>query len=322
MTTDTEFVSLIADGSARLFDGMARPEVWRAAERGEGFAQIWSAIAASGYLDVLTAEDADAATRGAAACAVIINAGRALAPAPIGETIVARALLAGAGAEPIGGPLALGLRRAAYGRYVQACLEIYPKGVSIGTQLNVVHKDVNVAGEPRDDLEAQKITWHDDRWSADRLGACGALIRATQLAGAVERVLMLTVDYARTRKQFGKPIGQFQAIQQSLAVLAGHAAAAATAAAHAFRHWDHQEFVMLAAAAKIRAGEAAGAAISIAHQTHGAIGITHEHELHFATRRLHAWRAEFGSESHWSRVLGGWAASHGPDNLWAAITRS
>ena len=58
------------------------------------------------------------------------------------------------------------------------------------------------------------------------------------------------------------------------------------------------------AAAKVRAGEAAGVGAGIAHQVHGAIGFTYEHSLHFATRRLWSWRAEFGTESGGRSELG------------------
>jgi acyl-CoA dehydrogenase len=322
MKTDSEFVGLIAESSAKFFEPLAGPETWRAAERGEGFAALWERIEDSGFLDVLTPGDANTATRGAAAAAILHNAGRALVPAPIGETMAGRAFLAESGVEWPLGPLALGSHRAAYGRYVRAYLVLEKGALSAAPKPRVIGEGVNVAGEPRDDLHAEQISRHNTAWPDARLAAAGAAVRASQMAGATERILMLTVDYARTRKQFGKPIGQFQAIQHALAILAGHAAAAQTAAAHAWRNWAHQDFVMLAAAAKIRCGEAAGAAISIAHQTHGAIGITQEHELHFATRRLHAWRTEFGSESHWSGVLGAWAAAKGPDDLWATITRS
>jgi acyl-CoA dehydrogenase len=74
------------------------------------------------------------------------------------------------------------------------------------------------------------------------------------------------------------------------------------------------------AVAKVRAGEAAGVGAGIAHQTHGAIGFTYEHSLHFATRRLWSWRAEFGSESAWARELGRAVAARGADALWSDLT--
>jgi acyl-CoA dehydrogenase len=67
-------------------------------------------------------------------------------------------------------------------------------------------------------------------------------------------------------------------------------------------------------------GEAAGVAAGIAHQVHGAIGFTYEHSLHFWTRRLWSWRAEFGSESRWAAELGRAVVGRGADALWSDLT--
>src|SRR5439155_7009539 len=110
------------------------------------------------------------------------------------------------------------------------------------------------------------------------------------------------------------------AIQQNLAVLAGHAAAADIAAAHAFRAADRGDAAFEIGVAKVRAGEAAGIGASIAHQVHGALGFTYEHDLQFVTRRLWAWRAEFGGEGWWATALGREVAGWGADALWSTVT--
>src|SRR5947208_1449571 len=142
----------------------------------------------------------------------------------------------------------------------------------------------------------------------------------TIMAGALESCLTQAVRYATERKQFGKPIGNFQAIQQNLAVLAGHVAASGIAAESAFRAAERNDARFEIAVAKVRVGEAAGVGAGIAHQTHGAIGFTYEHSLHFATRRLWSWRAEFGSENAWARQLGRAVAARGADALWSDLT--
>ena len=140
------------------------------------------------------------------------------------------------------------------------------------------------------------------------------------MAGAMERILDMTVQYAKDRIQFGRPIGKFQAVQQQIAVLAGHVAAASAAAHGAAdaRARGHARFEI--ACAKIRIGEAAGHVAAIAHQVHGAMGFTHEHTLHLGTRRLWAWRDEFGSEAEWSGWVGRVAAGVGGENLWSFMT--
>jgi acyl-CoA dehydrogenase len=140
------------------------------------------------------------------------------------------------------------------------------------------------------------------------------------MAGGLESLLVQTVTYVSERKQFGRPIGSFQAIQHQLALLAGHTAAAGIAAANAFRAADRGDAAFEIAVAKVRTGEAAGLGAGIAHQCHGAIGFTYEHSLHFVTRRLWSWRAEFGAESHWAAEIGRDIALRGADALWPHIT--
>jgi alkylation response protein AidB-like acyl-CoA dehydrogenase len=74
------------------------------------------------------------------------------------------------------------------------------------------------------------------------------------------------------------------------------------------------------AAAKIRAGEAAGAGAAIAHQVHGAMGFTREYSLQQSTRRLWAWRDDFGAESVWAMRLGTTVVGRGAAALWPALT--
>jgi acyl-CoA dehydrogenase len=156
------------------------------------------------------------------------------------------------------------------------------------------------------------------------------MVRAAQMAGALDSILDQGVRYATERKQFGRPIANFQAIQHYLAVVAGHVAASGLAAEQAFRAADGEKQMTAMggpvdpsfeiAVAKVRVGEAAGVAAGLVHQVHGAIGFTYEHSLHFATRRLWSWRAEFGSESGWAVELGRRVAARGVDALWSDLT--
>jgi acyl-CoA dehydrogenase len=132
------------------------------------------------------------------------------------------------------------------------------------------------------------------------------------------------VTYANERVAFERPIAKFQAVQHNLARLAGEVAvaiAAAGSAADAIAGAEvFDEAVFLeAASAKIRVGEAAGEGAGIAHQVLGAIGFTQEHTLHRFTRRLWAWRDDFGNESFWAARLGTLVAAKGPDGLWPML---
>jgi acyl-CoA dehydrogenase len=195
----------------------------------------------------------------------------------------------------------------------------------VGRGAGRVTADRNLALEPRDTLvfDGAAVVAAAPAGAAvdaDVLIVHGAMIRAAQMAGAVESLLEQSVRYVTERKQFGKPIGSFQAIQHNLAIVAGHVAAAGIAAEHAFRAADRGDPVFEVAVAKVRAGEAAGVSAGLAHQAHGAIGFTYEHSLHFSTRRLWSWRAEFGSESRWALRLGRHVAAAGADRLWSELT--
>ena len=126
-------------------------------------------------------------------------------------------------------------------------------------------------------------------------------MRATQMAGAMEAILDLSVRYANDRVQFGRPIGKFQAIQQQLAVMTEKVHAARAAAQLAAASPGSIEAV---AAAKLVVGEAAGEATAIAHAVHGAIGMTEELDLHLLSERLRRGRLRYGSERHWAERLG------------------
>ena len=155
---------------------------------------------------------------------------------------------------------------------------------------------------------------------SDFIYKIGALMRSNQMAGALESILEQSVRYANERIQFGRPIGKFQAIQQDLAVLSTHVAASSVAADYASFCMDKGNPDFSIAVAKSRIDDAISIGAGIAHQVHGAIGFTYEHGLHFATRRLWSWRAEYGSGSEWAKILGEKAISNGADKFWPSIT--
>ncbi len=180
---------------------------------------------------------------------------------------------------------------------------------------------LNLAREPRDGVTFDDIRVVATPVTADaavRLEQRGALARAMQMAGALDRILDLTVSHVHSREQFGRPLAQLQAVQQEIARLAGEVASAGAAVEAAVGATDDPARV---ASAKIRAGQAAAEATRIAHQLHGAIGVTQEHRLHHFTSRLWSWRDEYGGERTWAGRLGRIVAALGPDDYWAWLTR-
>lgn len=74
------------------------------------------------------------------------------------------------------------------------------------------------------------------------------------------------------------------------------------------------------AVARITTAQAATEVARLAHQLHGAMGITQEYPLHHVTRRLWAWRDAVAGERDWTDELGRRAADLGETALWTELT--
>jgi len=348
----SELGSLLADTVTRLFNDLVSKELIESAEKGAWPDKLWRALEEGGLTLPLVPESAGGAGGSWLDAHVVVRAsGRHTAPVPLAETIIAGWLLSRAGLEVPLGPLTvapvhederLTLARGSGGATLSGTATRVPWGRHAGHIVTLsdvdgrvtvgliaagragITEDTNLAREPRDTLvfdntpvlAAAPVAGV----AADAIHLYGAMARAAQMAGALESCLDQAVRYATERKQFGRPIGSFQAIQHNLAVLAGHVAASGIAAESAFRAAEGGDARFEVSVAKVRVGEAAGIGAGIAHQSHGAIGFTYEHSLHFATRRLWSWRAEFGSESAWARKLGDAVVGRGADELWSLLT--
>lgn len=155
------------------------------------------------------------------------------------------------------------------------------------------------------------------------LQAVGAVLRSVQMVGAMQRCLALGLQYAQERVQFGRPISRFTPVQDMLVEAAAEVSAAVNAASLAVDHWRSAptpEGVFAAAVAKSRCGEAAGKVAAFIHQVHGAMGFTQEHVLHQFTRRLWAWRDEFGTEAYWNHQIGTRVCAADGHSLWPMLT--
>jgi alkylation response protein AidB-like acyl-CoA dehydrogenase len=123
-----------------------------------------------------------------------------------------------------------------------------------------------------------------------------AAARACDLAGTVQSVLEMTLEYAKERRQFSRPIGSFQVIQHYCAQMATDVDATRFGAYQAA--WALSEGMTggrEAAIAKAWAGEAYERVVTLAHQIHGAIGCTIDHDLQFHTRRGKASQLSYGN---------------------------
>ncbi len=357
--------SIIVDTITRVLQDLCEPGVINDAEEGKWPADLWNALEESGLtLTWVSDEIGGAGADMADGFAVLKVAGAFATPVPLAETLLAGWLLGQAGMQVPMGPMTVGMgsadqhitlkggqlegtaRAVPFARnadhiavlareagpapeketYVVAIVRTGACSIVPGTSL---------AGEPADDVSFDavvpvSVSPAPAGLDEAALQGFGAAVRCSQMAGALQRILDQSVQYALEREQFGRPIAKFQAIQHMLAELAGEAAAAGAAAEAAAEAvsapgaltadgWTEAALAEIATA-KVRIGEAATKGSGIAHQAHGAMGFTYEHSLHHRTRRLWTWRDEFGNEAEWSIRLGEMVAKRGADDLWAFVT--
>lgn len=132
-----------------------------------------------------------------------------------------------------------------------------------------------------------------------------AVLVANDLVGIARQALTETVEYDKTRVQFGRPVGSFQSVKHELAELhigitfAEHAATYAAYAADI----DADDRQLAASIAKAKASEVAAAAVSAMIQFHGGIGYTWEHDTHFFFKRSKRLEGAYGDAAqHHERI--------------------
>jgi acyl-CoA dehydrogenase len=350
--------AFIADAAKRLFANEVDKGLIEKVEAGDFPKELWLQVVASGFTSLFSKE----AMGGIEATwedayPVFYNMGYYQAPLPIAETAIANLLLSAGNAgfvtdlpiaiasydqaeQPLvldasAGTLTGALRNVKWGRHAGfvvigidagqlALVDLSAVGVSVEEGLDTSKMAADrlvLAQSPVHALFANPFTN-----LADPVKVLGAGARAAMMVGALEFALDQSVQYAKDRVQFGKPIGKNQAIQQQLALMAGEVAVARASAVMACKDMPHVNRLIApsaefsVAAAKVCTGEAVATGTSIAHQVHGAIGFTYEHSLNFATRRLWAWRGDFGNAASWAGLLGQAFAQQPGERFWHSLT--
>lgn len=187
----------------------------------------------------------------------------------------------------------------------------------------VVAESVNVAGEPRDvialsGLERVEIPTPPSSHAAT---ARVAVLWSAALTGAMRGAYLRTRDHVRIREQFGVPLIRIPAVASALANFRTHLTLAEAAVARAIDSAAEDDPDLdIAATARVIAATSATEGARLAHQLHGAIGITNEAGLHRLTTRLWAWQDAVSSERTWARHLGEEALTHGEDHVWSRLT--
>jgi alkylation response protein AidB-like acyl-CoA dehydrogenase len=172
--------------------------------------------------------------------------------------------------------------------------------------------DLEVVGRPERESamdRTREVGWlHFDGTPAVQLGGADAVERAVdhgavascaEMLGGALRVLDLSVEYAKDRVQFGRPIGSFQAVKHRCAdMLVDVEGMRSTTywAAWCLAAGD-PEGSIAASTAKVWCGDASKRVMASALQVHGGIGFTWEHDLHLFLKRAQLDQLSFGDAS-------------------------
>jgi alkylation response protein AidB-like acyl-CoA dehydrogenase len=156
-------------------------------------------------------------------------------------------------------------------------------------------------GESGDPLEGDRIP------GVSRMAAA----LAAELTGIAQKAMEMAVEYARERKQFGRPIGSYQAVSHSCAQMLLETEGARSASYYAAWCGDAEpETLPLAACmAKAYASDAGWRVCTAALQVHGGIGFTWEHDLHFFLKRAKVDALLYGSAREHRDAVAGLSAT-------------
>jgi alkylation response protein AidB-like acyl-CoA dehydrogenase len=164
------------------------------------------------------------------------------------------------------------------------------------------------------DLTRKLYAVHFDNTPAEKIGETSALSKAfdiataalaAELVGGMQRILEITVEYAKTRKQFGRPIGMFQAVQHQCADMYLETESSRSAVYYA--GWalqgDSPDAATAVSIAKMYASDAGRTVGNRGIQIHGGMGFTWENDLHLYYRRAKASETAFGDATfHRERI--------------------
>ncbi|PSF11907.1 hypothetical protein C7H09_04940 [Marinobacter fuscus] len=331
---------LILDAAERLLSDICTTEAAVRYEQGQVPEDLANAILDSGLPLAWVPEEFGGVGGSLALGFELIRKAASFAlPLPLAETLVANLLLAVSGLTVPGRWTALGYDggelpvavRGEVNGTIEMASGAHEASVIVVPVLEKGHLRVasfapstidmehrrNLAGEVRTRIILRsaipsQLSGRIENLTEDGLRQFCALLRAVQIVGALDRVGELTLDYVAERKQFGRALGKFQAVQNRVADIVGETALAGAAVQQAVRTVSNAErplrgdrsTAIAIASAKFVAGEAAQKVPENAHQAHGAMGFSYEYPLQHFTRRVWSWREEFGSEFYWSEYIG------------------
>jgi alkylation response protein AidB-like acyl-CoA dehydrogenase len=286
----------------------ARPErVRESAEAGRSDDALWGELCELGWPGIAVAEAHGGQGLGQVELSILCEElGRAVAPVPFLPTVLASSIVAQAGSEAqrerwlpglAGGELigAVGVAREGSAELVVGAPE---------AQLLVLLEDGAARVLTPVQAEVEPIASIDPTRSAARVSAvsgagellggdvAGGVDRAlvsiaSELVGVCDRALAMTVAYVKERKQFGVPVGSYQAVSHRCAqmLLDTEKARSVTGFAAWTADADPDSLAQAAAMAKAAASDAGVEVTAGAIQAHGGIGFTWEADVHWLYKR-------------------------------------
>lgn len=299
---------------------------------------VWKLLSSSGLTDITSSGDGGWAE----AAALLTQVGASAARVPVAEhDLLAGWLLRAAGLSPANGIATAGLmidgvatnvpwareadQLVLIGKETEDSVRVW----STSPQDCEVTPHSNLADEPRDTVRLERPTESGvvgfDVLEEFRLRLM--VCRALQTAGAAYTVLELTKAYAAERVQFGRPIAQFQSVQELVATIAAEATLISVAADDAVTRvrqhsWSDPATIVGVLVAASCAGHATSIIVRNSHQVLGAMGYTMEHPLHRFTNRMLSWSADVGPLKEIDARLLAEACAGSAGDLWGLLIDS
>ena len=328
----TEFQTDLADGVRRLCQGQFPLEQLRSLELTERVVDRkgWQQLGEAGVFNLCLPESAGGIGLGLAEAALVFEElGRALVPGPLVASHLAAGLIDGAD----DGSVVVGLietdRQGTAGSTLPVVIE-HLEDLDVLLLLS----DDGVASVDPGSVDGTRLTRPMDPltpvWSTTSLPEGtpvagpeiaawwrrdGAVLTAALQVGAAAWATDLAVEYAKQRRQFGRPIGSFQAVKHlcaDMAVRAEVARCAVHAAAVTVDQPDVGDAVVAASGAKLLADEAAIANGRSCIQVHGGMGFTWEVPAHLAYKRARVLATQFGTDDQLAESLAESIGDAGP----------
>lgn len=291
----------------QLLGERARPErVREHAESGRADEQLWRELCELGWPGIAIAEEYGGQGLGCIELSILCEEmGRSLAPVPFLPSAIAAAVI-----EHGGSPeqrerwlpgLAAGESTGALGAAVDGTADFLVGGAEANV-IVLVEDDGSARVVEAAEADVSPLASIDPTRSAARVSAgergellaegCAGLGRAlvavsSELVGVCDRALAMTVEYVKERKQFGVPVGAYQAVSHRCAqmLLETEKARSTTAFAAWTADSDPERLAEAAAMAKAAASDAGREVTASAIQAHGGIGFTWEADVHWLYKR-------------------------------------